>query len=194
MLSVQKPSGEQIEVFLSRQAECELSYPLVGITLRPAAHPGFDHDHHRVTLGRGDPVFDAACGALRQWRQFPRPWTDIYPPGAPLEVGVNVAVLTRVLGLWWLNSARIVHLVNERGPIRRFGFAYGTLPGHVERGEEQFTIECDAEGAVWYDIEAYWRPRLWVARLGYHFARRLQRQFIRDSQAAMRAAVQGASE
>jgi hypothetical protein len=39
-----------------------------------------------------------------------------------------VAVLARSLGLWWLNACRIVSVVNEDGPGKRFGFAYGTLP------------------------------------------------------------------
>ena len=49
----------------------------------------------------------------------------------------------RAIGLWWLNACRIVYVVDESGPISKFGFAYGTLPGHVESGEERFLIEWD---------------------------------------------------
>jgi Domain of unknown function (DUF1990) len=46
-------------------------------------------------------------------------------------------------GAIWSRSAapcRVVCVVDEAGPTSKFGFAYGTLPGHVESGEERFLI------------------------------------------------------
>ncbi|MBA3389133.1 MAG: DUF1990 domain-containing protein [Actinomycetota bacterium] len=72
------------------------------------------------------------------------------------------------------------------GPIQRFGFAYGTLPGHSEKGEELFSIEWDREeGSVHYAVFAFSRPNHPLAWLGYPFTRMLQKRFIRDSQRAM---------
>ncbi len=89
---------------------------------------------------------------------------------SPIETGAVVAVIARLLGLWWLNACRIVYVVDEPGPIRRFGFAYGTLPDHAGTGEERFLIEWDvASGAVWYDILAFSRPHEFLARLGYPY-------------------------
>ncbi len=52
--------------------------------------------------------------------------------------------------------------------MSRFGFAYGTLPGHVESGEERFLVEWDrGDDAVWYDILAFSRPNHVLTRLGY---------------------------
>jgi uncharacterized protein (UPF0548 family) len=83
-----------------------------------------------------------------------------------------------------------VYVVDEPGPIRRCGFAYGTLPDHAESGEERFLIEWDqASGEVWYDILAFSRPHLLLARLGYPFVRRVQERFAKASAAAMRRAV-----
>ena len=70
----------------------------------------------------------------------------------------------------------------------RFGFAYGTLPDHVERGEERFTIEWQADDSVWYDIYAFSRPKHPLARLGFPVTRMLQKRFARDSLAVMKAA------
>ena len=99
-------------------------------------------------------------------------------------------MMGRAIGLWWLNSCRIVYVVDEPGPISRFGFAYGTLPGHVEAGEERFLIEWDhGDDSVWYDILAFSRPNHLLSRLGYLFVRRLQKRFGRDSAAAMLKAV-----
>ena len=101
-----------------------------------------------------------------------------------------MAVIARLLGLWWLNACGIVYVVDEEGPVQRFGIAYGTLPEHAESGEERFTVEWrEADSAVWYDILAFSRPQQLLARLGYPFARRLQKRFARDSAAAMRRAV-----
>ena len=96
----------------------------------------------------------------------------------------------RAIGLWWLNSCRIVYVVDESGPISRFGFAYGTLPGHVESGEERFLIEWDrGENSVWYDILAFSRPNHILTRLGYLVVRRTQKRFGRDSAATMFRAI-----
>lgn len=71
----------------------------------------------------------------------------------------------------------------------RFGFAYGTLPRHVEQGEERFLVERVGD-EVFYDILAFSRPRHPSARLGYPLMRRWQKRFGHDSAAAMRRAVQ----
>jgi uncharacterized protein (UPF0548 family) len=186
--SLSKPGERTIRKFLEEQARLDYSYGAVGAS--QDGHPaGYDLDHNRVRLGEGSEAFEAACAALRAWRMFPRPWTETYPPDLPLATGAVVAVLFHLFGIWWLNACRIVYTVDEPAPVRRFGFAYGTLPGHVESGEERFTVEQEGDGGVWYDIRAFSRPRHPLARLGYPLARRLQRRFVRDSQAAMRRAV-----
>ena len=78
------------------------------------------------------------------------------------------------------------------GPVQRFGFAYGTLPGHAETGEERFLIEWDrTDNSVWYDVFAFSRPRHPLTRLGYPFARLTQNRFARQSAASMLRALTG---
>ena len=84
-----------------------------------------------------------------------------------------------------MNACRVAYTIDEHEPVRRFGFAYGTLPAHVEQGEELFSIEQWADGTVWYRIQAFSRPRFWPVRMAQPIARLLQRKFVRDSQAAM---------
>ena len=189
MLSLRKPSAEKLREFLAAQSKLDLTYPAVGAT---AAVPpaGYVVDRTRVKLGEGAEAFAAAKAALGRWEHFRLGWVETWPPDTPIKVGQVVAVLARNLGVWWLNACRIVYVVDEQGPVQRFGFAYGTLPGHAESGEERFTVEWHEEDdAVWYDILAFSRPRQLLARAGYPFARRLQRRFARDSAAAMRRAV-----
>lgn len=117
-------------------------------------------------------------------------WVEAWPPDTPIKTGEVVAVMGRAIGLWWLNAARIVYLVDELGAICKFGFAYGTLPGHVESGEERFLIEWNrADDSVWYDILAFSRPNHLLIRLGYPMVRQAQKRFGRDSAALMLRAV-----
>ena len=48
----------------------------------------------------------------------------------------------------------------------RIGFGYGTLPGHLFRGEEAFTVERDDAGDLWFVVTAFSVPDRWWVRLG----------------------------
>jgi uncharacterized protein (UPF0548 family) len=191
VISLRKPSLETIEQFLAQQAALPLTYEAVGATSgQPPA--GYVVDRTRVRLGAGDATFAKVQAAMRHWRQFDLGWVEALPLGTPLDVGRVVAVRAKAGGVWTVHPARIVYVVDrdERacGGSRQFGFAYGTLPGHMESGEERFLIEQLADGTVWYDIIAFSRPRHVLARLGYPFVRRLQKRFGRDSAAAIERA------
>src|SRR5215469_5408596 len=78
----------------------------------------------------------------------------------------------------------------ESGLIARFGFAYGTLIEHAERGEERFTVEWNrSDDQVWYSILAFSVPNKPLAKLGYPLSRMLQRKFAEGSRAAMLQAI-----
>ena len=118
---------------------------------------------------------------------------SLHWPSAPLQIGIDVAVTVRHFWLYSLNACRIVYVVDEEGPIKRFGFAYGTLAEHAESGEERFTVEWNRDDdEVWYDILAFSRPRQLLARLGHPLSRLLQKRFAEGSKAAMVEAASGA--
>ena len=194
MLSWRKPSAESIGHFLTAQAKLPFTYEAVGTTAEmPPA--GYVVDRTRIKLGEGEAVFRLAIAALRRWEQFNLGWVVEWSPNTPIQANEVVAVMGRAIGLWWLNACRIVYVVDESGPISKFGFAYGTLPGHVESGEERFLIEWDrGENIVRYDILAFSRPNHFLTRLGYPVVRRLQKRFAWDSAASMLRAVRTESE
>jgi uncharacterized protein (UPF0548 family) len=180
--------------FLSAQSKLGFSYAEVGAT---AATPPANYavDRTRIKLGKGESVYLAARQALAQWKQFGLGWLAAWPPDTPIRAGETVVVVARAVGLWWLNAARIVYVVDESADsITRFGFAYGTLPGHVEAGEERFLIEWDhANDSVRYNILAFSRPRHLLTRIGRRQARRMQERFGQESGAAMVRAVRNAA-
>jgi uncharacterized protein (UPF0548 family) len=189
MLFFRRPSTTQIQDFIASQSTLSFTYPQVGAT---GADPpsGYNVDRTRVLLGSGKEVFDKAATAIRKWEHFRLGWVELHSPDTPIEPGKTVAVLAHVFGLWTLNACRIVYVVEEPGPLTKFGFAYGTLPEHAESGEERFMVEWhQQENTVWYDILAFSRPNQLLVRLGYPVVRRLQKRFARDSAAAMVRAV-----
>jgi len=70
--------------------------------------------------------------------------------------------------------ARVVYVIDE--PDRK-GFAYGTLPGHPERGEESFVVERSPDDSVWLTIRAFSRPSSRLYWAGYPLLRLLQAIF-----------------
>lgn len=191
MFLLREPSAAAIEAFLSVQRQQSFSYAAVGASRGQPPPHGFDVDHNRVRLGTGEAAFTKAVAAVRAWRMFDVGWCRIYPPAAPVEVGTNVAVIISHFGFWSLNACRIVYLIEETGGVEKYGFAYGTLPGHGETGEERFSVEWNREDdSVWYDLYAFSRPHYPLSRLGYPVGRRLQKRFARESKLAMRRAVE----
>jgi uncharacterized protein (UPF0548 family) len=191
MLSLRKPGIELLRRFREFQSKLDFTYAEAGAT---AATPPANYtvDHTRVTLGEDETVFRSGRRALELWEQFRLGWLEVWPPETPIRAGETVVVMAHVFGLWSPNAARIVYVIDESSESwSRFGFAYGTLPGHVEAGEERFLVEWNkSDNRVWYDILAFSRPRHVLARLGNFQMRRMQKRFAQQSAAAMRRAVQ----
>jgi uncharacterized protein (UPF0548 family) len=78
------------------------------------------------------------------------------PDGEPFLQPGDTATLVIPWGPLRVKApARVVYLVNE--PHRK-GFAYGTLRGHPEDGEEAFIVERREDDSVWLTIRAFSRP------------------------------------
>jgi uncharacterized protein (UPF0548 family) len=94
--------------------------------------------------------------------------------GAGLKVQSSSA--TAEVGSWVVISmgplrapSRVIYVVDE--PLR-CGFAYGTLSGHPESGEELFAVRHDPESdVVRAEIKAFSRPGTWWSTLGTPVAR-----------------------
>jgi uncharacterized protein (UPF0548 family) len=174
---IKEPSDDEVAKFISGQRGLEFTYSEVGAT-NTTPPSGYKIDHNRIQLGHGEATYKRAIEALKKWRQFDLGWVTVVPRGVAVEVGATVAVKARAFGTWSLSAARVVYVIDEP---RRFGFAYGTLPDHVECGEERFTIEWLADDSVWYDILAFSKPRHPLVRLSAPLARLLQKRFARES-------------
>jgi uncharacterized protein (UPF0548 family) len=205
MFFLRKPAPGRVDRFISTQRELSFTYAEVGATRGPLPQ-GYIIDHNQVRLGEGRDIFERAVAALRRWRQFDLGWVSAVPITTPIEVGATVAIRAQTLGVWSLSASRIVYLIDDEaindeagaavdrsataaGTMKRWGFAYGTLPDHVESGEERFMIKWLTDDSVWYELLAFSRPNQLLVRLGYPYARSLQKRFARDSKQSMLRAV-----
>lgn len=149
-----------------------LTYPEVGATAGELP-PGYHHLRRSALLGRGPKDFARASAALMTWDMHRRSGLTVAADTPPVELGGDVR-LTWSLGPVRVSiPCRIVRVVDEAS-IR--GFAYGTLPGHPEQGEESFMVRRDETGAVTLEIVAFSRPGRWWSRLGAPVAGGVQRR------------------
>lgn len=191
MFFLRRPTTQRINRFRSAAEQDSFSYPQVGAIADSALPKGYNVDRNQIRLGEGLPLFDHAYAALQAWKMFDIGWVElIHPPGA-VAPGQTVVVLARTFALYSLSASRVIAMIDrDDGQIWRRGFSYGTLPHHVERGEERFSVEFHhQDGSVWYDLLAFSLPRHPLARLGYPFSRAAQRRFAADSKVAMVTAV-----
>lgn len=190
MLSLSKPTYDELSQFLERHRDVPFTYREVEATRR-GTPDGYTCGHQRVCLGSGREVFLKARQNLLDWRMFPSEFVDIVWP-CPLEVGRVVATLFRAPGFWTLNPCRIVYTLDEvLDNVERFGFAYGTIGNHLAAGEERFTVEHNHDDdTVWYEIYCFSRADHWLAKLAYPYLRIQQHRFRSLSARAMRQAAQ----
>jgi uncharacterized protein (UPF0548 family) len=191
MFLLRRPSRSALERFVRDARELPLSYSPIGLAM--ADSQGGIVDEEIVAIGRGRADFDRAKDALGAWQQFGVGWVELFPAGASLERGTDVAVLIRHLGFWSLNGCRVVYPLDGGNGGLRFGFAYGTLTTHAESGEELFEVFMNPDSdEVLYRIRAVSRPHALLARLGYPYTRSLQARFRRDSIEAMKRVIAAA--
>ena len=126
------------------------------------------------TLDRGRVLaakaYEDAVEDLMGWRIHQRAGLHVRASG---DVTPDAVVVLRLgVGRAGIQApCRVVYTVDEPD---RGGFAYGTLPGHPEAGEEAFLIERSASGVVTFRIRAFSRPASTLARVAGPAGRWLQ--------------------
>lgn len=158
------------------------TYAGVGATLTtpPSGYHAFTR---RRRIGSGRPLFERAAehvltfGMQKDIGIFRAASTPTAQEGTELSIRLGVGPLGITA------PCRVVYVLDE--PDRR-GFAYGTLPGHPESGEELFAVEYDpADDGVYGLVSAFSRPAAWYARMGGPVTRLLQAWFARRYLAAL---------
>jgi uncharacterized protein (UPF0548 family) len=191
LFQLRRPTVAEMRAAVEANAGAAFSYDDVGAT-RTSPPVGWTVDEERVVLGRGEEVWRRAVDAIRRWRQFGMPWIALLD-SAPPAAGDTVAFASNQVGVWVINVCRVVYVDDDTdGPVWRYGFAYGTLETHAVRGEEQFRVEWDrASDVVTFRVYKFSRPKHPLIKAALPLARKVQGDFTRGAQDAMREAVRG---
>jgi uncharacterized protein (UPF0548 family) len=155
---------------LERLVDAPLTYSEVGATAGtlPA---GYHHVQRSEVIGRGSSFFTDAADALMSWQMHTRAGLQVIPSASRATIDVVVLMRLGVAGRGLVIPCRVVYEIAED---RRIGFAYGTLPGHPERGEESFVIEFLEDDSVRLQIIAFSQPARWFTRLAAPVSRSAQ--------------------
>ncbi|MEU6573901.1 DUF1990 domain-containing protein [Streptomyces sp. NPDC046805] len=166
------------------------TYEPVGATREhlTACPPGFHPLHVRTRIGEGERVFRRAAEALLTWEMHRAMGVGIDATAdraAPdVDVTVSLAGLVKA-------PCRIVWTAEEP---RRAGWAYGTLEGHPECGEEAFVVDRTGDGTVWLTVAAFSRPAKWYARAAGPAGRGFQHVYARRCGSVLRKLCAGEEE
>jgi uncharacterized protein (UPF0548 family) len=146
-------------VKLSDLAARPLTYTEVGATAGPLP-AGYHHVQKSAAIGRGRRRFEEAAEKGMRWGMLRGAGLRVEATSEVAAVGSEVIVHLGPVRA----PCRVVYVVDE--PDRR-GFAYGTLPGHAESGEERFVVRYDpATDEVSAEVEAFSRHATWWSKLG----------------------------
>ena len=150
-----------------------LTYATVGVTTDDRA-VGVEQFDQRI--GSGAARFEQAAEATMRFQVQLRAGLRVVASAPRAAVGV---VLDQYFGIGRLAlraPCRVVTVVDEP---RRRGFAYGTLPGHPESGEEAFLVEHLADDSVVFTVRAAAHPATLLARLAKPVSRMVQLFIVR---------------
>jgi uncharacterized protein (UPF0548 family) len=155
-------------VRLSELAALPLTYAEVGATAGPLP-AGYHHVQKSAVIGHGRCRFEDAAEAGMRWGMLRGAGLKVEATAKRAAVGSEVIVRLGPVRA----PCRVVYVVDE--PDRR-GFAYGTLAGHAESGEELFLVRYDpAADAVYAQVSAFSRHATWWSRLGSPVTSLIQR-------------------
>ena len=190
MRLVRPKSSESLSQALDRAGATSPTYADPGVTLAGTElPPGYNHDHYEVSLGTGRPVYQRAVEGLQTWRAHDLPGVSVYPPDAVIQEGQTVIVcMGKALAI--TAPCRIVKVVSEPD---RWGFAYGTLPGHPEQGEESFLVSSGKDGSVIFTITAFSRPSDRFVKLSGPIARAIQKKATEGYLRSLRRFIVGST-
>ncbi|MCF6507345.1 DUF1990 domain-containing protein [Blastococcus sp. MG754426] len=167
-------------------AGAPLTYAEVGATADAELPAGYRVAEHSVVVGTGRAAFERAAEAVLGWRAQRAAGLRVRATG-PAGTPGTVVVLTAGLPRFGYDIPCRVVWASTGGDER--GFAYGTLPGHPESGEERFAVRLTASGDVVFTLRVFFRLASPAARLAGPLSLALQRLATARYTAAVRRAA-----
>jgi uncharacterized protein (UPF0548 family) len=175
-------------VDLGTLAAAPFTYPDVGGTTTEPMPAGYRSARREAVIGSGRATFERAVAAVFDWRAQRGIGLRVRASGPAGEVG-TVAVLTAGLPRLGYDIPCRVVWVRTEGDEQ--GFAYGSLPGHPESGEEAFLVTLRPGGEVVFATRVFSRLASPLARIGGPVSRAVHFAALDGYVAAIRRAARG---
>jgi uncharacterized protein (UPF0548 family) len=184
VISLRRLDSAELAAVLAAAQKASLTYPDVGASRDAEMPSGYHHVRRRERIGQAS-SFDRAANGLRTWAVQEGAGLHVFPSD-PVETDATIIGVTTIGPLRVLVPCRIVAMFKDSDS---FGFAYGTLPGHPESGEESFVVER-RDGATFFTVSAFSKPVDPLARLAGPLGRVVQRSITRRYVNALRRFVE----
>ncbi|RJL34504.1 DUF1990 family protein [Bailinhaonella thermotolerans] len=162
---------------LNRYREAPFTYDEVGATASGPLPAGYGHLRHRARLGPAA-RFGEAARRLLTWGMHRR--LLLCPEFSAPRAAPGVLVISHLGPV--RAPCRVVWTIEEPA---RAGFAYGTLPGHPETGEESFLLTVRG-GDLWFEVKSFTRPARWYSRAAGPLLTLTQQAFARAYATALK--------
>ena len=163
-------SPEKTARWLAAAEPTTFTYVGTGATRNNEAPTGFHALERAVEIGSGRDVFDRAATQLKAWGVQRAAGFQVL---GPLEVtaGATALLVMAVGPVKFVAPIRVVYWIEEADHI---AFAYGTLPGHPESGEEYFGLTIDETERVRFRVNAFSRAGSLMTHIGQPVVRKIQ--------------------
>lgn len=161
---------------LQRATHQAVTYAEIGRTRAATLPAGYNHDCLSLQVGDGEVAWDRAREAIRLWTAHAHAGITITPADASITAGTTLVASRNFGPVIIAAPCRVVYKTDEP---TRFGFAYGTLPGHPEKGEEAFHVVLHRDGSVTAEIVAFSFPDDLLTRVASPVARQIQKAATR---------------
>ena len=184
MISLRRLDATQLNELLAKLRLASPSYPEVGASRNATLPSGYHHVEVEERIGDAT-AFERACAGLRTWAAHEGAGLRVFP-NDPVEPDATVIGVTSIGPVRIMVPCRIVAVFQEPDA---FGFAYGTLPGHPERGEESFVLER-RDASTYFSVRAFSKPVDPLARMSGPIGRAVQRSVTRRYVTGLRRFVE----
>jgi uncharacterized protein (UPF0548 family) len=153
---------------LARLTDAPFSYAEIGATAGEMPD-GYHHIRKSAVIGRGRERFESAAARVMRWGMQRGAGLRVTASSDVAQVGAVI-----IVGIGPVRApCRVVYVVTDDN---RRGFAYGTLPGHPESGEELFAVRYDpSTDAVHAEVTAFSRHGTWWSRAAAPLTALIQR-------------------
>lgn len=179
-LHLRRLSRARLEELLWASRLDDFTYAPVGVVMDAQVPTTLHRNRWEVSL-TGAGAFGRGRQAIQDWEVHRGAGLSVITDGA-LRVGTNVAMAAPLPVGCIEVTCRVTAVVDEPDA---FGFAYGTLSVHPERGEESFILTRTDDNRVQFVVAAASEPAHPLARLAPFVASRLQDKACKRYLAAM---------